>query len=219
MKIQSYNLRFMIIIIFLLTFLPTGLTQTTVQYSYFTYQETSFQPNLTGTQPHILHIDHYNDNSDTAVVRIARVNYYKNVTKNYCYEQRLLLRVIKADGSVIQINYENATEIQDINYCAVTTLAKNPLNIYPLFDKYILVTYTHATNTSDSSTYVDRGMVFHWNGTIISKLEFGPSYLYPGTNWYPKEFIINNITPKNGFLRLFAANGNELDSFKWSQYG
>ncbi|CAG8673628.1 36807_t:CDS:2, partial [Gigaspora margarita] len=45
---------------------------------------------------------------------------------NYCYEQRLLLRVIKADGSVIPINYENATEIQDINYCSVTPLAKHP---------------------------------------------------------------------------------------------
>ncbi|KAF0401376.1 hypothetical protein F8M41_009473 [Gigaspora margarita] len=84
------------------------------------------------------------------------MNYYNNVTNNYCYEQRLLLRVIKADGSVIQINYENVTEIQDINYCSVTSLAKYPLNFYPLFDQYILVTYTHATNTSDTSTYVGR---------------------------------------------------------------
>ncbi|RIA99850.1 hypothetical protein C2G38_2257008 [Gigaspora rosea] len=61
-------------------------------------------------------------------------------------------------------------------------------------------------------------MVFHWNGTIISKLEFGPSYLSPGTNWYPNEFIVNNITPKNGFLRLSAVNGNETDYFKWNQY-
>ncbi|RIA99799.1 hypothetical protein C2G38_1571877, partial [Gigaspora rosea] len=202
----------------LLIFLPTGFTQSTIQYSYFAYQEASVQANLTGSQPHILHIDHYNDNSGTAVVRIGRTNYYDYGSRNYCYEQRLLLRVIQADGSVIEINYENATEIQDINYCAVTTLAKNPLNIYPLFDQYILVTYTHATNTSDTSTYEDRGMVFHWNGAIISKLEFGPSYLSPSTNWYPAEFIVNNITPKKGFLRLSVANGNKTDYFKWSQY-
>ncbi|CAG8818566.1 25518_t:CDS:2, partial [Gigaspora rosea] len=97
----------------------TQNTQNTVQHSYFTYQETSAQPNLTGTQPHILHIDHYNDNSGTAVVRIARINYYNYVTENYCYEQRLLLRVIQKNGSVIPINYENATEIQDINYCYI----------------------------------------------------------------------------------------------------
>ncbi|RIB27424.1 hypothetical protein C2G38_1777526 [Gigaspora rosea] len=206
MKIQSYYLRFMIIIIFLLIFLPTGFTRFTISYSYLAYQETSVQANHTGSQPHILHIEHYNDNPDTAVVRIGRTNYYDYGSSNYCYEQRLLLRVIKADGSVLQINYENATEIQDINYCAVTILAKSPINFYPLFDQYILATYTHATNTSDPTTYVDRGMVFHWNGTIISKLEFGPSYLSPGTNWYPNEFIVNNITPKNGFLRLSAVN-------------
>ncbi|KAF0456452.1 hypothetical protein F8M41_001350 [Gigaspora margarita] len=199
----------MFTIIFLLNLLPTGFTQNTqntLQPSYFTYQEKSVQANLTGSQPHILTIVHYNDNSGTVVVRIGRANYYNYVTNNYCYEQRLLLRVIKADGSVIPMNYENATEIQDINYCAVTTLAKNPLNIYPLFDQYILVTYTHATNTSDTSTYVDRGMVFHWDGTIISKLEFGPSYLSPGTNLNLNEFVINNITPKNGFLRLSTVN-------------
>ncbi|RIB17091.1 hypothetical protein C2G38_2089170 [Gigaspora rosea] len=64
-------------------------------------------------------------------------------------------------------------------------------------------------------------MVFDWGGNILSKLEFGSSYLFPGTNWYPDEFVINNITPKNGFLRLSAINGigTDPDSFKWSQYG
>ncbi|CAG8816556.1 2050_t:CDS:2, partial [Gigaspora margarita] len=131
-------------------------TQNTVGHSYFTYQETSVQANLTGTQPHILTISHYDDNSGTVVVRIARLNYYSNVANNFCYEQRLLLRVIQSNGSVSEINYENANEIQDINYC---------------------------------------------------------------TNWYPNEIIVNNITPKNGFLRLSASNGNETESFKWSQYG
>ncbi|RIB03659.1 hypothetical protein C2G38_2049087 [Gigaspora rosea] len=64
----------------------------------------------------------------------------------------------------------------------------------------------------------DRGLIFDWDGMIISKLEFGPSYLFPGTNWYPNEFIVNNITPKNGFLRLSVANDNETDSLIWRQY-
>ncbi|KAF0456451.1 hypothetical protein F8M41_001349 [Gigaspora margarita] len=212
----------MVVIIFLLVFLPTGFMQNTVKHSnltYLTYKEKpSDQANLTEAQPHILTISRYSDNSGTAVVRITRVNYYNYFTMNYCYEQRLLLRVIKADGSVSEINYANATEIQDINYCNIGSDQRNPLKIYPLFDQYILVTYTHATNTSDTTTYVDRGMVFHWNGTIISNLEFGPSYLYPGTDWYPNEFIVNNITPENGFLRLSTVNGNETGSFKWSQY-
>ncbi|KAF0533983.1 hypothetical protein F8M41_010291 [Gigaspora margarita] len=223
MKTLSFNLVFLIVITFLLIFLPTGFTQTTqntVQYSYFTYQEPSVQANLTGSQPHILTIVHYNDNSGTAIVRIARTNYYDYGSSNYCYERRLLLRVIKPDGSVIKINYEDATEIQDINYCYITPFAKNPLNIYPLFDQYILVTYAYATNTSDPTTYVDRGMVINWDGKIISKLKFDKSFLSPNTtNWYPNEFVVNNITPKKGFLRLSTVNGiNGVDSFKWSQY-
>ncbi|CAG8735110.1 42129_t:CDS:2 [Gigaspora margarita] len=199
-----------------------GFTQNTVIYSNFTYQETSIQPNLTGSQPHILTIVHYNDNSGTAIVRIGRENYYNYVTKNYCYEQRLLIRVIQKNGSVIPINYENPNEIQDINYCYITSLSKNPLNIYPLFDQYILVTYTYATNTSDTSTYVDRGMVFNWDGKIISKLEFDKSFLSPGTiNWHPNEYVVNNISPKKGFLRLSMINGigTNSDFFKWSQFG
>ncbi|CAG8673613.1 36806_t:CDS:2 [Gigaspora margarita] len=63
-------------------------------------------------------------------------------------------------------------------------------------------------------------MVFNWDGKIISKPEFDKSFLSPGTtNWYPNEFVVNNISPKKGFLRLSTVNGiNGEDSFKWSQY-
>ncbi|CAG8806478.1 7793_t:CDS:2, partial [Gigaspora margarita] len=73
--------------------------------------------NLTGTQPFVLGIYHYQDNRDIVVVRISRVNYYNYFTVNYCFEQRLLLRVIQANGSVTEIKFDNAKEIQDINYC------------------------------------------------------------------------------------------------------
>ncbi|CAG8468936.1 13183_t:CDS:2 [Dentiscutata erythropus] len=218
MKSLSCNLVFLIIN-FLLIFLPTGFTQT-IQYSYFNYKESpSPYNNLTGVQPHIIEIKHYNDNPSTAVVRVARTNYFVN---SYCFEQRLLLRVIQANGSVIEINY-NATEIQDIqdiNYCYVVNDSNFPLNYYPLFDQYILVTYTHATNTSDITTYTDRGMVIDWSGTFVSgsNLDFGPSYLFQGTIWYPDEYIVNNITPKKGFLRLSATNVNGIDSARWAQY-
>ncbi|KAF0533976.1 hypothetical protein F8M41_010284 [Gigaspora margarita] len=203
MKTLSFNLVFLIIITFLLIFLPTGFTQSPIQYSYFTYQETSVQANLSGTQPHILEIKNYDDNSNTAVVRIGRVNYQPRYT---CYEQRLLLRVIKADGSVIPINYENATEIQDLNYCSVP---KYPLNFYPLFDKYILVTYVHATNTSDPTTYVDRGMVFHWNGTIISNGNGSFSLLAHGNVSSlpnPTSFHANVFATLDGGYALVYAN-------------
>ncbi|CAG8547548.1 13900_t:CDS:2 [Dentiscutata erythropus] len=215
MKILLYNGTFTFIAIFLFALLPTGLTQNTVKYSELTYTETSRQPNLTGEQPFVLFITHYQDSADTAVIRISRMNYFNYFTNNYCYEQRLLLRVIQANGSVIEINFDNIEEIQDINYCYVN--AKSPISIYPLFDKYILVSYAHATDTSDNTTFMDRGMVLDWNGRIISKIDFGPSYLAPGTNaWIPNEFIVNNIFPKRGFLRLSAVNGTS--DFEWSQY-
>ncbi|CAG8486411.1 17279_t:CDS:10 [Dentiscutata heterogama] len=229
MKILLYYLIFAIIIC-LLAILPTGFAQNTplsltnsLTSTNITHSEISIQPNLTGVQPRVLGIFHYQDSS-TTVVRIARENYDVGIIR--CFERRLLLRVIQANGSIIEINYDNLTEIQDINYCWVyvnnsnTLTPKQPLNIYPLFEQYILVTYTHATNTSDNTTFTDRGMVLDWGGNIISMLEFGPSYLSPGTNWYPNDFIVNNITPKKGFLRLSGIKVNNRSSaFEWRQYG
>ncbi|CAG8647852.1 10915_t:CDS:2, partial [Dentiscutata heterogama] len=109
---------------------------------------------------------HYKDSTDTIVVRISQAN-----------------------GSVTEINFDNIEEIQDINYCFVN--GKNPITTYPLFDQYILVTYTHATNTSDNTTFTDRGMVLDWSGNIIS--------------------------PKKGFLRLSMVTGTNYA--EWKQYG
>ncbi|RIB17096.1 hypothetical protein C2G38_1460662 [Gigaspora rosea] len=167
MKTLSYNGILIFIASFLFAVFPTGLTQSAIKYSELTYTETSSQPNLTGQQPLILNIRHYQDSADTAVIRISRVNYYNYATKNYCFEQRLLLRVIQANGTVIEINFDNIKEIQDINYCYVNTNTKNPISIYPLFDQYILISYVHATDTSDNTTFMDMGMVLDWNGRII----------------------------------------------------
>ncbi|KAF0522641.1 hypothetical protein F8M41_015476 [Gigaspora margarita] len=214
-----YNFIFTVIkfSILLLVILSTAHTQNDIRN--FTYTEDyTTNSNLTGTQPFVLGIYHYQDNRDIVVVRISRVNYYNYFTVNYCFEQRLLIRVIQANGSVTEINFDNAKEIQHINYCYV--YGTSPIYIYPIFDQYILVTYIYATNTSDNTTFTDRGMILDWNGNIISKIDFGPSYLIPGTNiWSPKgKFIVNNITPKKGFLRLSGVSGTN-NHFEWKQYG
>ncbi|CAG8559589.1 14234_t:CDS:2, partial [Cetraspora pellucida] len=226
MRVLSYNDNLVIIIItiFLLTTLPTGFTQYTINYKSITYKETSVPSNLanlTEAIPRIIDIRHYEDGRGTAVVRVARENYM--VGNNRCYERRLLLRVIQEDGTVKPIDVDTSliNEIQDINYCYVTyatnytTIQKNPIQVYPLFEKYILITYTHATNTSDNTTFVDKGAVIDWNGTYISPLDFGPSFLIQG-NWLPNSYIVNNITPKKGFLYLSAVNGT--GDFGWRQY-
>ncbi|CAG8503677.1 11050_t:CDS:2 [Scutellospora calospora] len=209
MKTLLYYLVFNVL---LLAVLPTGFAQT-IHYSNFTYDEISYQDNLTGTPPHVLAIRHYQSNDNVAVIRVGRVN--NNIGTNTCFEQRLLLRVLQGNGNVIEINYTNTSEIQDINFCYVGS--KDPLNFYPLFDQYILVTYTHATNTSDNTTFMDRGMVLNWNGTVASFIDFGPSYLEPVTNnWHPNEYFANNINPQRGFFRLSVVNGT--NNFKWQQY-
>ncbi|CAG8477040.1 11747_t:CDS:10, partial [Cetraspora pellucida] len=183
--------------------------------------ETSVSSNLTNLTeaiPRIIDIRHYEDVWGTAVVRVARENYI--VGNNRCYERRLSLRVIQEDGTVKPIDVVDTTlmqEIQEINYCWVNyyTIQKNPIQVYPLFEKYILITYTHATNTSDTTTFVDKGAVIDWNGTYISTLDFGPPFLIQG-NWIPSSYIVNNITPKKGFLYFSAVNGTGY--FGWRQY-
>ncbi|CAG8598003.1 17806_t:CDS:2 [Gigaspora margarita] len=143
-----YNLATVAIIIFFLTGLSTGLSQV-IKYSNFTYTETSSQANLTENPPHILAISHYQNDESTSIVHIGRENYV--IGSNLCLEQRLLLRVLQGNGSVIEINFNNTEEIQDINFC------------------------------------------------------------------YPNEFIVNNIVPRNGFLRLCRVR--RTNNFEWKQYG
>ncbi|RIB26277.1 hypothetical protein C2G38_2138369 [Gigaspora rosea] len=114
-------------------------------------------------------------------------------------------------------HYQNdEKEIQDINFCYVN--GKNPINIYPLFEQYVLVSYVHANDTSDNTTFMDRGMVIDWNGNILSIIDFGPSYLFPNsTTWEPNELIVNNIVTRNGFLRLSRVR--RTNNFEWKQYG
>ncbi|CAG8800490.1 5987_t:CDS:2, partial [Racocetra persica] len=185
-----------------------------IEYSKFTYIEKSDQANLTETPPRILAIKHYHKDANTSIVHIGRENYISGT--NLCLEQRLLLRVLQENGNVIEINFNNTKEIQDINYCYVN--GKNPINIHPLFGKYILVSYVHANDTSDSTTYIDRGMVIDWDGNIISIIDFGPSCLLPNsTIWEPNELIVNNIAPQKGFLRLSRVRGT--NHLEWRQYG
>ncbi|CAG8519858.1 7420_t:CDS:2, partial [Scutellospora calospora] len=53
-------------------------------------------------------------------------------------------------------------------------------------------------------------------GNVMSKFDFGASYLEPVTNnWIPNEYFINNIDPQKGFFRLSATRDGY---FEWWQY-
>ncbi|CAG8793737.1 15374_t:CDS:2, partial [Racocetra persica] len=187
--------------------------QISVDNSTFTYTEKeSPQVNLTGKQPIIISFRRYDDSEGTTVLRVGRRNIEDPVL---CYEQRLLIRVIQANGNVIEINPDNFENIQYINYCVNKN--SNPIHLYPLFDKYILITYVNASNTSDKTTYTDVGMVIDWSGKFISEINFGPSYLHPRTNkWIRSEKLVNNIDAQKGFLRLSGVTGTF--NANWSQF-
>ncbi|CAG8568812.1 3385_t:CDS:2, partial [Racocetra fulgida] len=149
----------------------------------------------------------------------------KNNQKIY-YDPILSLRVIHPNGSVTEINKDG---IPDYNFHYPIYLKENngyksddkfnPLDFYPLYDKYILVVYSTASDWTDNETFVDRGMIIDWNGNKISEIEFGKSYIDhdPKGSLMPNQamFAVNSDRTK-GFLR-FSQLRKSSDA-EWKQY-
>ncbi|CAG8727160.1 8645_t:CDS:2, partial [Cetraspora pellucida] len=132
---------------------------------------------------------HYQDG--TMLIRISRDN------TTTCLEQRLLLRVIETNGNVIEINFDNE-EIQYINYCKACFISPRfYIQVLPLFDQYILLTYIHGSIPSDNATFTNRGMVIDWSGKII-RLE---------------NLAAINIDPSKGFAYFYRVRG------EWDNWG
>ncbi|KAF0553521.1 hypothetical protein F8M41_020250 [Gigaspora margarita] len=171
----------------------------------FTYDENNF----TG-KPLVKNIDSFPDG--TVIVRI--MNELNDSQKIY-YDQILFLRIIHPNGSVTEIN--NKYDIPDYNFNAGDKL--NPLDVYPLFDKYILVVYSTALDWNNNDTYRDRGMIIDWSGNNISDIEFGKSYVDDDhdVGLIPNQatFAVNSDRTK-GFLR-FSQYTNSSDAV-WNQY-
>ncbi|CAG8553116.1 322_t:CDS:2, partial [Gigaspora rosea] len=171
----------------------------------FTYNEDNFTGKLL-----VKNIDSFPDG--TVIVRI--MNEMNDNQKIY-YDQILLLRIIHPNGSVTEIN--NKYDIPDYNFNAGNN--PNPLDVYPLFDKYILVVYSTALDWKNNETYRDRGMIIDWNGNNISDIEFGESYVDDDYNvgLIPNQarFEVNSDRTK-GFLR-FSQYKHSNDAV-WNQY-
>ncbi|KAF0527524.1 hypothetical protein F8M41_013573 [Gigaspora margarita] len=195
-----------VIIIFLLVGLSTGSTKR-IAYSNCTHTEITEQAYHTVNPPQELAIGHYQNDANTSIIHINRDNYTSDV--NLFSEQRLLLRVLQGNGNVIEKIFNNTEEIH-INFRYVND--KNPINICPLFDQYTLASYFHANDTTDSITYMDRRMVINRNENMTR-----PSYLFSNsTIWGQNKLIVNNIAPRNSFLRLSRVRGTNY--CKWRQH-
>ncbi|CAG8817446.1 13852_t:CDS:1, partial [Racocetra persica] len=98
----------------------------------------------------------------TIIVRIMR-EMDKNDQKIF-YDPILSLRFIHPNGSVTEINNKYGIPDYNFHYPIYHTENNgyksddkfNPLDFYPLYDNYILVVYSTASDWTDNETLVDR---------------------------------------------------------------
>ncbi|CAG8639214.1 1493_t:CDS:10 [Funneliformis mosseae] len=156
------------------------------QISSFTYEE--------NTEPILFSMESYEDNS--IVVNIVSVNKSDPSNKNtneLCVNKYLSFRTILPDGRVEPVDL--TLDIQDLNFCirVIDDEVYNPIRIYAVKDKFVLVTYTEVTDFDDPTTYDDRAM------------------------WMPNfAKLIYNVDRDKGFLRLGGIT-NATDAV-WQQF-
>ncbi|CAG8457748.1 3633_t:CDS:10 [Funneliformis mosseae] len=153
------------------------------------------------------------------VIRIARVNESVLPENNkICLEQYLSLRTIYPDGNVVSV--DNPLEIPDFNFCILQMNGmKSTIEIYPIRNNFLLVTYTTNTNVPpDPFSYYEWGMIVDLNGNSYGKILFGPAVVDHVTNeWSPEEAAIEvNFNPDRGFIRLSPITNTS--DFIWQQY-
>ncbi|CAG8497192.1 2083_t:CDS:2 [Dentiscutata erythropus] len=190
--------------IFLWSILSVRLVQSDIDN--FIYTENS---NITGKQPFVLGICHYEDNTNTVIIRIGRDNSTGYIR---CFEQSLLLRVIQANGSVIEINYDNIEEIQYINYCYVNgngvfdLLQNGTLNISSDFQISLLGTldggyaiiYANTTNNNNMASNYTLAAQFTTNAGLYAIML---GYNQTKIN---KTIVLNEISTPNVKIKFTA---------------
>ncbi|RIB17608.1 hypothetical protein C2G38_1416108 [Gigaspora rosea] len=185
--------------------------------SEFTYTESKF--GISSPQkPLITDIKTYKDG--TILVRIIRNDSIQ--TNNDCktlnvtsLEPILRIRVIHTnDGTTNEIDL-NLTDLpmQPINYCLFKN-EKNPIQIYPLQNPFILITYMTVGNVSDRLTYWEHGIVIDCYGTNRSDITLWSANVdFSSGNWLYSNKIQLNTDDSLGFLRPYLDN-----TLQWWQY-
>ncbi|CAG8798443.1 21987_t:CDS:2, partial [Cetraspora pellucida] len=228
MEIQAHYQTFVyIFLVILIGFLINVNTQDFT----FTYNEKSVN-NFT-RKFFVKTIDSLSDG--TVIVRIMKEKNKDDQNQTTYYEPKLLLRFILPNGSVTEINNvieKNNGSVTEINipyynfnypsYALGSNGYKsddkfNPLDSYPLFDNYILIVYTNASDWNNNTTFVDQGMIIDWTGTKKSDIKFGESYIDRNSTLMPNQatFAMNSDRTK-GFLRFSPIRGS--NDAEWKQY-
>src|SRR6266540_6243875 len=148
--------KFIFIIISIILFAPLQIRSR--KNSSFTYEETQTENT---NRPIVYDIQNYYD--DTIVVRLTRINSSAIAPEGVdCLDKYLSIRTIYPNGTAIPVDIP--LNIQDFNFCLL--LDGDPLKIYALGNKFLLVTYTIAADLNDVLTYNEWGMVIDLGGKI-----------------------------------------------------
>ncbi|CAG8516218.1 16547_t:CDS:10 [Acaulospora morrowiae] len=179
----------------------------------FTYIEKTTDNDQT---PRITDLQTYDDG--TILVRMARRSNTLNSTATAIYlDPVLAFRLINPDGTVTEVNINNSyANLDPVNFRLFSGAigTQNPISIWSLRDRFILVNYVNMTDPSDIKTYEDWGMVVDWSGNIHGRLRYGKSYINSRGQWEINLSLTLNVNRKLGFFRLTAVNGS---SALWQQ--
>ncbi|RIB25461.1 hypothetical protein C2G38_2067362 [Gigaspora rosea] len=223
MKLFSIPYNFSTQYLFLI-FFYSFIISTKSQYTFFNYTENASGTAFPHSQPLILSINTYEDG--TALVLIARAQdaaQNNSIQDASCsglkLEPALRIRVIKLDGTVIEVNYRYNLDL--LNYCIINDTSGNilvPITVYPLYEPLFLVNFVKAANSSDPVTYEEWGLILDWNGNNRSQIYYGPSHTNDNNTWAPQSAIQLNVNSRHGFLRLSTKRNDKFDWSYWQQY-
>ncbi|GBC03646.1 hypothetical protein RclHR1_05230008 [Rhizophagus clarus] len=89
-----------------------------------------------------------------------------NPSRENCSTPILYFRLIHINETLTSINV-SATQIPAFNFCEsrIKGIVYYYINVYPLTENYIFVTYVNSSNPIDASIY---GILFDWNSNFIS---------------------------------------------------
>ncbi|RIB21037.1 hypothetical protein C2G38_2140865 [Gigaspora rosea] len=218
MKLSSYHYKLISQCLFLTILLITSSESQTITPDYINYTESTAGTSLPSNPPQVVTVHTYDDGS--ILVSIAREIYSTqktNSTQEYnCIGQSiepiLRLRIIQLDGTIKEINPHLSLDL--MNFCILNDSHGNPVNpisIYPIYEKFILINYVNVSHLNGLTTYEDWGSVIDWSGNSLSDIRYGPSYTNGTLNWKPLSITQLNVNKKQGFFRLQIVNQNWIE--------
>jgi hypothetical protein len=153
----------------------------------------------------------------TMIIRVIRKNATSSINNYLCFYERLSLRIINLDGTVVEKDLN--LPVQAFNYCVFqdnTGTFMEYMRYHLIKNNQILVTYHNATDVNNPSTYVEWGMLIDYDGNILTRLPIGTPLIDNNLQLaIPISSIQLNINREKGFLRYGRSQNSNIE---WQQF-